>query len=289
MKQYKQLLKLVLEKGTMHENRTGVNAISYFGTQTRYDLTQGFPLLTTKKVAYKAVFHELLWFLQGNHNIKYLVDNNVRIWNEWPYEQYKRSTSYQNESMDEFIQKIKDDEEFAAKWGDLGPVYGKQWRDFNGVDQISNLIHELKTNKYSRRLIVSAWNPAEIQDMLLPPCHAFFQFYVNDQNELSCQLYQRSADLFLGVPFNIASYSLLTLMVAQVCGFKPKEFIHTIGVAHIYENHLEQVEMQLKRRPLKLCQVKLNPNIKDIFKFTIDDIEVIDYKTHAPIKAKVAV
>lgn len=289
MKQYKQLLKLVLEKGTMHENRTGVNAISYFGTQTRYDLTQGFPLLTTKKVAYKAVFHELLWFLQGNHNIKYLVDNNVRIWNEWPYEQYKRSTSYQNESMDEFIQKIKDDEEFAAKWGDLGPVYGKQWRDFNGVDQISNLIHELKTNKYSRRLIVSAWNPAEIQDMLLPPCHAFFQFYVNDKNELSCQLYQRSADLFLGVPFNIASYSLLTLMVAQVCGFKPKEFIHTIGVAHIYENHLEQVEMQLKRRPLKLCQVKLNPNIKDIFKFTIDDIEVIDYKTHAPIKAKVAV
>lgn len=289
MKQYKQLLKLVLEKGTMHENRTGVNAISYFGTQTRYDLTQGFPLLTTKKVAYKAVFHELLWFLQGNHNIKYLVDNNVRIWNEWPYEQYKRSSSYQNESMDEFIQKIKDDEEFAAKWGDLGPVYGKQWRDFNGVDQISNLIHELKTNKYSRRLIVSAWNPAEIQDMLLPPCHAFFQFYVNDKNELSCQLYQRSADLFLGVPFNIASYSLLTLMVAQVCGFKPKEFIHTIGVAHIYENHLEQVEMQLKRRPLKLCQVKLNPNIKDIFKFTIDDIEVIDYKTHAPIKAKVAV
>lgn len=289
MKQYKQLLKLVLEKGTMHENRTGVNAISYFGTQTRYDLTQGFPLLTTKKVAYKAVFHELLWFLQGNHNIKYLVDNNVRIWNEWPYEQYKRSTSYQNESMEEFIQKIKDDEEFAAKWGDLGPVYGKQWRDFNGVDQISNLIHELKTNKYSRRLIVSAWNPAEIQDMLLPPCHAFFQFYVNDKNELSCQLYQRSADLFLGVPFNIASYSLLTLMVAQVCGFKPKEFIHTIGVAHIYENHLEQVEIQLKRRPLKLCQVKLNPNIKDIFKFTIDDIEVIDYKTHAPIKAKVAV
>lgn len=289
MKQYKQLLKLVLEKGTMHENRTGVNAISYFGTQTRYDLTQGFPLLTTKKVAYKAVFHELLWFLQGNHNIKYLVDNNVRIWNEWPYEQYKRSTSYQNESMDEFIQKIKDDEEFAAKWGDLGPVYGKQWRDFNGVDQINNLIHELKTNKYSRRLIVSAWNPAEIQDMLLPPCHAFFQFYVNDKNELSCQLYQRSADLFLGVPFNIASYSLLTLMVAQVCGFKPKEFIHTIGVAHIYENHLDQVEMQLKRRPLKLCKVKLNPNIKDIFKFTIDDIEVIDYKTHAPIKAKVAV
>lgn len=289
MKQYKQLLKLVLEKGTMHENRTGVNAISYFGTQTRYDLTQSFPLLTTKKVAYKAVFHELLWFLQGNHNIKYLVDNNVRIWNEWPYEQYKRSTSYQNESMEEFIQKIKDDEEFADKWGDLGPVYGKQWRDFNGVDQISNLIHELKTNKYSRRLIVSAWNPAEIQDMLLPPCHAFFQFYVNDKNELSCQLYQRSADLFLGVPFNIASYSLLTLMVAQVCGFKPKEFIHTIGVAHIYENHLEQVEIQLKRRPLKLCQVKLNPNIKDIFKFTIDDIEVIDYKTHAPIKAKVAV
>lgn len=289
MKQYKELLQLVLEKGTMHENRTGVNAISYFGTQTRYDLTEGFPLLTTKKVAYKAVFHELLWFLQGNHNIKYLVDNNVRIWNEWPYEKYKQSSSYQNESMDEFIQKIKNDSEFAKKWGDLGPVYGKQWRNFNGIDQISNLIHDLKTNKYSRRLIVSAWNPSEIKDMLLPPCHAFFQFYVNDNNELSCQLYQRSADLFLGVPFNIASYSLLTLMVAQVCGYKPKEFIHTLGVAHIYENHLEQVKIQLNREPLKLCQVKLNPNINNIFDFTIDDIEVIDYETHEPIKAKVAV
>lgn len=289
MKQYKHLLKLVLKKGNMHKNRTGINAISYFGTQTRYDLTKGFPLLTTKKVAYKAVFHELLWFLQGNHNIKYLVDNNVRIWNEWPYEKYKNSSNYKNESMDEFIQKIKNDNKFADKWGDLGPVYGKQWRDFGGVDQIKNLIDDLKTNKYSRRLIVSAWNPIEIKDMLLPPCHAFFQFYVNDKNELSCQLYQRSADLFLGVPFNIASYSLLTLMVAQVCGYKPKEFIHTIGVAHIYENHLEQVKKQLKRRPLKLCKVKLNPNIKDIFKFKIDDIEVIDYKTHSPINAKVAV
>lgn len=289
MKEYKKLLKLILKKGTLHENRTGVDAISYFGTQTRYNLEKGFPLLTTKKVAYQAVFHELLWFLKGETNIKYLVDNNVKIWNEWPYENYKKSSQYKNETIEEFIDKIKKDSKFAKEWGDLGPVYGKQWRDFNGVDQIKNLIHDLKTNKYSRRLIVSAWNPVDNKKMLLPPCHAFFQFYVNDKNELSCQLYQRSADMFLGVPFNIASYSLLTLMIAQVCNLKPKEFVHTIGVAHIYVNHLEQVKQQLKRRPKKLCKVTLNPNIKDIFKFTINDIKVEDYNHHGVIKAKVAV
>lgn len=289
MKQYQKLLKLVLKKGSLHANRTGVDAISYFGTQTRYDLTKGFPLLTTKKVAYNAIIHELLWFLQGSTNIKYLVDNNVKIWNEWPYENYKKSKFYQNETMDEFVNKIKTDNKFAQQWGELGPVYGKQWRDFNGVDQIKNLIHDLKNNRYSRRLIVSAWNPSENNKMLLPPCHAFFQFYVNDKNELSCQLYQRSADLFLGVPFNIASYSLLTLMVAQVCNLKPKEFIHTIGVAHIYVNHLEQVKKQIKRHPKKLCQVILNPKIKDLLKFKFNDIEIKNYKHHGILKAKVAV
>ena len=289
MKQYQKLLKLVLKKGSLHANRTGVDAISYFGTQTRYDLTKGFPLLTTKKVAYNAIIHELLWFLQGSTNIKYLVDNNVKIWNEWPYENYKKSKFYQNETMDEFVNKIKTNNEFAQQWGELGPVYGKQWRNFNGVDQIKNLIHDLKNNRYSRRLIVSAWNPAENGKMLLPPCHAFFQFYVNDKNELSCQLYQRSADLFLGVPFNIASYSLPTLLVAQVCDLKPKEFIHTIGVAHIYVNHLNQVKKQIKRRPKQLCQVILNPKIKDLLKFKFNDIEIKNYQHHGILKAKVAV
>lgn len=291
MKEYKDLLKLVLENGVMQENRTDTNAIAYFGTQSRYDLTKGFPLLTTKKMAYKSIFHELIWFLKGDTNIKYLVNNNVKIWNEWPYENYKKSNDYQNESIDEFILKIKNDNEFAKKHGELGPVYGKQWRDFNGVDQISNLIEEIKKNKYSRRLIVSAWNPQQIKNMLLPPCHCLFQFFVNSKNELSCQLYQRSADLFLGVPFNIASYSLLTYMIAQVTNTIPKEFIHTIGVAHIYENHIDQVKEQLTREPLELPQLVLNKNIKikSIFDFTIDDIEMKNYNSHPPIKGKVAV
>lgn len=289
MKEYKDLLKLVLEKGTMQENRTDTNAITYFGTQSRYDLTNGFPLVTTKKMAYKSIFHELIWFLKGETNIKYLVDNNVKIWNEWPYEKFKKSSDFKNETIDEFIQMIKNDNEFAKKHGDLGPVYGKQWRDFNGFDQITNLINEIKNNKFSRRLIVSAWNPVEVKDMLLPPCHSLFQFYVNSNNELSCQLYQRSADLFLGVPFNIASYSLLTYLVAQVTNTKPKEFVHTIGVAHIYENHIDQVKIQLEREPLKLPIIKINKNISNIFDFTINDIEIIDYKSHEAIKGKVAV
>ena len=289
MKEYKDLLKLVLEKGTMQENRTDTNAITYFGTQSRYDLTNGFPLVTTKKMAYKSIFHELIWFLKGETNIKYLVDNNVKIWNEWPYEKFKESSDFKNETIDEFIQMIKNDNEFAKKHGELGPVYGKQWRDFNGFDQITNLINEIRNNKFSRRLIVSAWNPVEVKDMLLPPCHSLFQFYVNSNNELSCQLYQRSADLFLGVPFNIASYSLLTYLVAQVTNTKPKEFVHTIGVAHIYENHIDQVKIQLEREPLKLPIIKINKNISNIFDFTVNDIEIIDYKSHEAIKGKVAV
>ena len=289
MKQYLDLLKLVLENGEKHENRTDTCAISYFGTQTRYDLTKGFPLLTTKKMAYKAIIAELLWFLKGDTNIKYLVDNNVKIWNEWPYEKFKKSEDYQNETMEEFINKIKTDNEFAIKHGELGPVYGKQWRDFNGFDQIQYVIEEIKNNKYSRRLAVSAWNPNEIKDMLLPPCHCLFQFYVNDKNELSCQLYQRSADLFLGVPFNIASYSLLVYLIAHVTNTTPKEFIHTIGDAHIYENHIEQVKMQMSRNCLDLCKIKINKEVKNIFDFSLNDIEIVDYQSHEAIKGKVAV
>lgn len=288
MKQYLDLCKFVLENGTLSNNRTNIDAISYFGLQTRYDLRKGFPLLTTKKMAYKSIFHELLWFISGNTNIKYLVDNNVRIWNEWPYEKYKKSKSYKNESLNEFIEKIKTDENFAKEFGDLGPVYGKQWRSFNNVDQLTNVINEIKNNPNSRRLIVSAWNPNDINNMLLPPCHCLFQFYING-DQLSCQLYQRSADIFLGVPFNIASYALLVHLIAQVCGLKVGEFIHTLGVGHIYENHIEQIKEQLKREPLPLCKIKINPNIKSIYDFKIDDITIEDYESYPPIKGEVAV
>ncbi|MCF0218067.1 MAG: thymidylate synthase [Malacoplasma sp.] len=289
MEQYKDLLRLVLEKGILQKNRTGIDCISYFGTQTRYDLRKGFPLLTTKKMAYKAIFYELLWFIKGDCNIKFLVDNNVNIWNEWPYQKYANSPDFQNETLKEFIDKIRNDPNFAKKYGDLGPVYGKQWRDFCGVDQLKNLIFEIKNNPNSRRLIVSAWNPVEIKNMLLPPCHCLFQFYVNHNNELSCHLYQRSADLFLGVPFNIASYSLLTYLIAQVTNTTPSEFIHTIGVAHIYDNHLDQVKEQLKREVYQLPILKLNKNIKNLFAFKIDDIELLNYCCHPAIKGKVAV
>ncbi|EGZ31320.1 thymidylate synthase [Malacoplasma iowae] len=288
MKQYLKLLKTVLKKGELIENRTNINTISYFGTQTRYDISKSFPLLTTKKVYFKAIVHELLWFIKGDTNIKYLVDNNVRIWNEWPYEKFKNSKEYKNETIEEFAKKIKTNEDFAKKWGNLGPVYGKQWRNFDGVDQLINAINDLKNNPRSRRIIVSSWNPKEINNMALPPCHCFYQFYVNG-NKLSCQLYQRSADLFLGVPFNIASYALLTYMVAQVTNLEPHEFIHTIGDAHIYENHIDQVKIQLKRRPKKLPTLKLNPNIKNILDFKFDDIQLIDYQPHEKIEAKVAV
>ena len=288
MKQYLKLLKTVLKKGQLVDNRTDINTISYFGTQTRYDISKNFPLLTTKKVYFKAIVHELLWFIKGDTNIKYLVDNNVRIWNEWPYEKYKKSKDFKEETIEEFAKKIKEDEVFAKKWGNLGPVYGKQWRDFGGVDQLMNAINDLKNKPRSRRIIVSSWNPKEINDMALPPCHCFFQFYVKD-NKLSCQLYQRSADLFLGVPFNIASYALLTYMIAQVTNLEPYEFVHTIGDAHIYENHIEQVKTQLKRKPKKLPTLKLNPDIKEITEFKFEDIELKDYKPHEKIEAKVAV
>lgn len=290
MKQYLELCKTILEKGTKKEDRTGTGTISYFGYQMRFDLEEGFPLLTTKKVHLKSIIHELLWFISGSTNIKYLVDNNVKIWNEWPYEIYKKSDSYQNETLDEFVEKIKESDEFASKWGELGPVYGKQWRDFNGegIDQLENLINQIKTNPYSRRHIICAWNPCEVDKMALPPCHSFIQFYVND-GKLSCQLYQRSGDVFLGIPFNIASYALFTMMIAQVTGLKPGVFVHTIGDAHIYLNHIDQVNLQLSREPRELPTMKINPDVKSIYDFKYEDFELVNYNPHKAIKGKVAV
>lgn len=288
MKQYLELLSLVLNKGEYTNNRTNIASFSYFGTQNRYDLKDGFPLLTTKKIYFKAVLYELLWFISGNTNIKYLVDHDVRIWNEWPYEKYKKSSSYQNESIEEFINKIKIDSTFAKTWGELGPVYGKQWRDFNGIDQLQNAINEIKTNPTSRRIIVSAWNPKDTKDMLLPPCHTLFQFYVQN-NKLNLQLYQRSADLFLGVPFNIASYALLLMIVADICNLEPGTFVHTIGVAHIYENHILQVKEQLTRTPKKLPKLIIKNHHDDITKYQYEDFELVDYEPYPAIKAEVAV
>jgi len=264
MKQYLNLMRHVLESGTKKEDRTGTGTVSVFGHQMRFDLSEGFPLITTKKVHLKSIIHELLWFLQGSTNVKYLQENGVRIWNEW-----------------------------ADENGELGPVYGYQWRSWptpanGGIDQISQVIDQIKNTPDSRRIIVSAWNVADIDSMKLPPCHCFFQFYVAD-SKLSCQLYQRSADIFLGVPFNIASYALLTMMVAQVCNLQPGEFIHTLGDAHLYLNHLDQANLQLNRDPYPLPQMKLNPEIKCIFDFTYEDFGLENYVHHPHIKALVAV
>lgn len=293
MKQYLDFLNHILEDGTSKDDRTNTGTISTFGYQMRFNLNDGFPLLTTKRVHLKSVIHELLWFIKGETNIKYLVDNDVRIWNEWPYEKYKKSADYQGETLEEFVQKIKEDSAFSDLHGDLGPVYGHEWRHFDGPDgtfkdQLSWVINEIKTNPDSRRLIVSSWNPTLIEKMALPPCHTLFQFYVKD-NKLSCQLYQRSADAFLGVPFNIASYSLLTMMVAQVCGLGLGEFVHTVGDAHIYSNHLEQVNKQLSRTPRDLPKMIINKNIKNIYDFKFEDFELVDYNPYKGIKAEVAV
>lgn len=264
MKQYHDLMRHVLENGSEKSDRTGTGTISVFGYQMRFNLQEGFPLLTTKKLHTKSIIHELLWFLQGDTNIKYLKENSVSIWDEW-----------------------------ANEKGDLGPVYGYQWRswptaDGKHVDQVTQLIDTLKKNPDSRRLIVSSWNVGEIPKMALPPCHAFFQFYVA-QGKLSCQLYQRSADIFLGVPFNIASYALLTLMVAQVCDLQPGDFIHTLGDAHLYLNHIEQARLQLSRDFRRLPVMKINPGVKDIFSFKFEDFTLEDYDPHPHIKAAVAV
>ena len=301
MKVYHDLLKKILADGTQKGDRTGTGTKSIFGYQMRFDLSQGFPLLTTKKVFTKGIIHELLWFLKGETNIKYLVQNDVKIWNDWPFQSYLKQNNLEEKfpkyskewhsEMITFVNKIKADDDFAQKWGELGPVYGKQWRDFEGVDQISDLINDIKTNPNSRRLIVSAWNPKEIPVMAksgLPPCHTIFQFYVAE-GKLSCQLYQRSADVFLGVPFNIASYALLTHMIAQVCDLEVGDFVHTFGDAHIYSNHIEQVKLQLSRKPFALPQLKINPAINSIFDFKYEDFELINYQSHPHIKGEVAV
>ena len=290
MKAFHTLLQHILDHGEQRPDRTSTGTISEFGYQFRVDLREGFPLLTTKKVHFKSVAHELLWFITGNTNIRPLVLNGVRIWNDWPYDKYRKSSTYLGETMDEFITKIKNDEDFALKHGNLGPVYGKQWRDFNGIDQLSVLIDGLKKNPFSRRHILSAWNPSELTDMALPPCHLLMQFYVSaDKKYLSCQLYQRSADVFLGVPFNIASYALLTHMIAQVCGYQAKDFVHTFGDVHIYLDHLEQVKTQLARTPKTLPTLKLNPDIKNIEEFKYEDIELLNYEPDPLIVAKVSV
>lgn len=292
MKQYLDMCRYILEHGEDHPDRTGTGTRSVFGYQTRYDLREGFPLLTTKKMYLRPIAEELLWFIKGDTNIKYLVDRNVKIWNEWPYEDFKKSEDFNGETLEEFVEKIKNDDDFAKKHGNLGPVYGAQWRNFNneGTDQLVKLIDSLKNNPFSRRHIISAWNPSQVDEMALPPCHTLMQFYVSsDKKYLSCQLYQRSADTFLGVPFNIASYALLTCMLAQVCGYEPKEFIHTIGDAHIYKNHFDVVKTQIEREPLPLPHLVLNKDIDNLFDFKIEDIKLEGYQSHGPLKGKVSV
>ena len=292
MKQYLDFIRYILENGEKKEDRTGVGTISTFGYQMRFDLSKGFPLLTTKKVFLRGIIHELLWFIRGETNIRPLVLENVKIWNDWPYKKYKESSSYQGESMDEFIEKIKEDEEFAKVWGELGPVYGHEWRHFDGqdcfVDQLAWVINEIKTNPNSRRLIVNSWQAAYIDKMALPPCHMAFQFYVRN-GKLSCQLYQRSADSFLGVPFNIASYSLLTMMIAKICNLEVGEFIHTFGDCHIYTNHIEQIKLQLSREPRPLPQMIIHGDQKTIEDFKYEDFELVGYDPHPAIKGEVAV
>lgn len=283
------MCQFVLDNGTSREDRTGTGTKGVFGYQMRFDLSEGFPLLTTKKVHFPSLAKELLWFVSGDTNIKWLVENKVRIWNEWPYQLFQESKDFAGESMDEFVERIINDDAFAQKYGELGPVYGKQWRDFGGVDQLQNVIDTIKTNPFSRRIIMSAWNPAEVDQMALPPCHAFMQFYVSNDNKLSLQLYQRSADVFLGVPFNIASYALLLHMVAKVCDLEVGEFIHTFGDLHIYNDHFDAIQTQLSREVRPLPRLVIHGDQKEITDFKFDDFEVVDYNPHPRIKAKVSV
>lgn len=306
-REYLKLLEHIIEHGATKTDRTGTGTKSVFGYQMRFDLTQGFPLLTTKKVPIKSIIHELLWFMRGDTNLKYLADNNVHVWDEWPYKAYLQRNNLPipeingeewKSGMAEFVEKIKTDESFAKDYGNLGPIYGYQWRNWpapNGekIDQLKQVIETLKKSPDSRRIIVSAWNVSDIEEMAkagLPPCHCLFQFYVAD-GKLSCQLYQRSCDTFLGVPFNIASYALLTMIIAQITGLEPGEFVWTGGDTHLYLNHLEQVKTQLARagdiRPMP--KMKINPEKKNLEDFTIDDFELTDYNPHEGIKAPIAV
>ena len=307
-KEYLDLCKYILDNGIEKEDRTGVGTKSIFGYQMKFDLNNGFPLLTTKKVNFNLVWSELLWFIKGDTNIRFLLENNNNIWNEWAFKKWVESDEYNGpdmtdfghrtlvdedfakdykEQMKFFKEKILTDDEFSNKYGDLGNVYGKQWRNFNGVDQLKNVIEQIKENPSSRRLIVSSWNPAEVDTMALPPCHSLFQFYVSD-GKLSCQLYQRSGDVFLGVPFNIASYSLLTILIAKECNLGVGEFVHTLGDAHIYNNHFDQVNEQISRTPYDLPSLNIN-KFQSIFDLKISDVELVNYESHPFIKAPIAV
>jgi thymidylate synthase len=297
VKQYLELVQHVLDNGEKKEDRTGTGTLSVFGYQNRYDLREGFPLVTTKKVYFRGILHELLWFLKGDTNIKYLVDRDVKIWNEWPYETYKASNDYQGETLEEFVAKIKESNKFAQKWGELGPVYGKQWirwegKDDRKINQIQNVLDQIKNSPDSRRHIVSGWNVADIQELIegkksAPPlCHTLFQFYVNN-GMIDMQLYQRSADIALGVPFNIASYSMLLMMIAKECGLTPRYFIHTFGDAHIYSNHIEGLKEQLNRTPKKRPELKIAD--KPFWDLEFEDFELVGYESDAPIKFPIAV
>lgn len=312
--QYLKLCRHVIEHGVKKEDRTGTGTISTFGYQTRFDLSRGFPLLTTKRVSFRLVVSELIWFIRGDTNIRFLLQHNNHIWNEWAFKRWVESADYDgpdmtnfglraqedesfkaqyDEQMKRFVDRILHDKSFAERYGELGDVYGKQWRAWKTskketIDQLKDVVHMIKNNPDSRRMIVTAWSPEDIPNMALPPCHTLFQFYVAN-NKLSCQLYQRSADVFLGVPFNIASYALLTHMIAQECGLEVGEFIHTFGDAHIYLNHTEQVKIQLSRQPKSLPKLRLNPEVKSVFDFRVEDVKLEGYDPHPALKAPIAV
>ena len=292
MRQYHELMDRVLREGIDKSDRTGTGTRSVFGHQMRFDLAEGFPMITTKKLHLKSILHELIWFISGDTNIRYLCQNGVRIWDDWPFATYSKSAEYDGIDMKEFAARIASDADFAAKWGDLGPVYGYQWRFWPGpngpVDQLRDVLEGIRSNPDGRRHIVSAWNPGYIDQMALPPCHAFFQFYVVE-GRLSCQLYQRSADIFLGVPFNIASYALLIHMMAQDLGLQVGDFVHSLGDAHIYSNHTDQVRLQLSRDLRPLPTLSLNPNVKSLFDFRYEDVALLNYDPHPHIPAPVAV
>ena len=292
MKAYHDLIHRVLAEGVHKEDRTGTGTLSVFGHQMRFDLQAGFPMMTTKKLHLKSILHELIWFIRGETNIRYLCQNGVRIWDDWPFAKYKASGDFQGEDIRAFAERIAESSAFAEKWGELGPVYGHQWRSWPGpngaVDQLKQVLEDLRRNPDSRRHIVSAWNPGYIDQMALPPCHAFFQFYVAE-GKLSCQLYQRSADIFLGVPFNIASYALLVHFMARDLGLGVGDFVHTLGDAHIYSNHIDQVKLQISREPRTLPTLWLNPDVTSLFDFTFDDVRLEGYDPHPHIAGAVAV
>jgi thymidylate synthase len=296
--QYLNLLKDILKNGVISKDRTGTGTKKVFGRMLKFDLSRGFPLLTTKKMFIKGIIYELLWFIKGDSNIRYLVKNGVNIWNEWPFQKYleankldKKYPKYSDSwraKMQEFVEKIKKDKKFAEKWGNCGPFYGVQWRNFNGFDQLSWVIKEIKRNPDSRRLIVNAWNAPLVDKMALPPCHVMYQFQVSE-GKLNCMMYQRSVDTFLGLPFNIASYAILTYMVAHTTGYKPGELTMALGDTHLYLNHIEQAKEQIRRKPFPFPQLKIKRKVKSIFDFRFEDFEIVNYKFHPPIKAEISV